>query len=435
MAASPDQAYRPFIVASLLLGILLGFALGVHTAVSRLTGGGDPLRAAELIQAHGQVQLLGFAGLYVMGMSLRLLPRISGARLAYPALPRFVLILTAAGLVTRAVILPFLDGSLHDGLLLLTSVVLLAAAALFALVIAGTARRSKEPDPTVNAFVLGAVFAVAAAVVSLIEAADAISDGLRTLPYLADNAVLQLELSGFIVAFIAGVSFRAVPTMVGVHRPEPKLANTLVGILAVSVTGLAATLLILNQGSSSAAVARLASLSFAVFGAALLGLSWAAGPIRSRGNRLRPASQTHLWLVRSAFAWLAIAGIIAVYAGVAGLLEGSAPAQLEFDAVRHSLGVGVITSLIAGMSLMIVPEFAAQRQHSDQRGLALVLVAFLNLAALLRVAPSLAGSAWSYDLRNASMAVAGTLAELAVILFAVSLLRLVFARQPDRRYP
>jgi hypothetical protein len=55
---------------------------------------------------------------------------------------------------------------------------------------------------------------------------------------------------------------------------------------------------------------------------------------------------------------------------------------------------------------------------------------------LLRVAPSIAGTAWSYDLRNASMAIAGSLAEVAVILFAVSLLRLFLSpTTPDRRHP
>src|SRR5688572_587402 len=76
-----DLAYRPFLVASLLVGICLGFALGLHIATVRLLDAGRPERTAELIQAHGQAQLLGFAGLYVIGMSLRLLPRFTGGSL------------------------------------------------------------------------------------------------------------------------------------------------------------------------------------------------------------------------------------------------------------------------------------------------------------------------------------------------------------------
>jgi hypothetical protein len=204
--------------------------------------------------------------------------------------------------------------------------------------------------------------------------------------------------------------------------------------VAVVAAALAGSLLYLQHGSYSAGGARSASLSFAAFGLVLLAISWSSGAVRSIGNRLRPASQSHLWLVRSAFVWMAIAGVIALSAGAGNAIEGTLPDQFEFDAVRHSLGIGVVTNLIVGMSLMIVPEFAAQRQQADQRGLAIALFALLNIAAVLRVAPALAGTSWSFDLSNTFMAVAGTLAEVALILFAVSLFRLVFKPVAIRRY-
>jgi hypothetical protein len=79
------------------------------------------------------------------------------------------------------------------------------------------------------------------------------------------------------------------------------------------------------------------------------------------------------------------------------------------------------------MALLILPEFAAERQRENrQRALALVLALLTNTSALLRIAPSLAGGAWSFDQRNLSMAVAGSLAEVAMLLFAVHLLRLIW---------
>ncbi|MGE0058341.1 MAG: hypothetical protein AB7T32_10195, partial [Dehalococcoidia bacterium] len=114
LAPAPEDSYRLYILTSLVLAVFLGFALGLHTAVSRITGGGDPERSADLLQAHGQVQLLGFAGLYVMGMSFRLLPRFAGSRLAHPSLLTPIVVLIAAGLVPRAIVLPFLTGSAHD---------------------------------------------------------------------------------------------------------------------------------------------------------------------------------------------------------------------------------------------------------------------------------------------------------------------------------
>ena len=77
------------------------------------------------------------------------------------------------------------------------------------------------------------------------------------------------------------------------------------------------------------------------------------------------------------------------------------------------------------MSLLILPEFAMQRQGPNaQRRIALLLASLVNLAALLRVAPALASTRWSLDARNASIATAGSLAELALIAFALTVLRL-----------
>ncbi|MGE0059975.1 MAG: hypothetical protein AB7T32_18495, partial [Dehalococcoidia bacterium] len=360
-------------------------------------------------------------------------PRFAGSRLAHPSLLTPIVVLIAAGLVPRAIVLPFLTGSAHDALLLFSAAAVVAANIAFALVIFETARRGRERDAAALAFVGGALFSLAASLVFLLEAVDATSDGLRTIPLLSQNAVLQLELDGFVLLFITGVSFRAIPTMVGIDRPEPRQAALLVGGLIVAVGLLSASLLYLEHVTYSESGARVVSASYAVFGLVLLGVSWTSGAVRSAGNRLRPASQPHLWLVRSAFAWMAVAGALAVYAGASGLIDGAIPGQFEFDAVRHSLGLGVITNLIAGMSLMIVPEFAAQRQHTTQRGLALTLVVLINAATLLRVAPAIAGTAWSYDLRNLSMAGAGTLAEVAVMLFAVSLIRLVRTPAAIRR--
>jgi hypothetical protein len=87
------------------------------------------------------------------------------------------------------------------------------------------------------------------------------------------------------------------------------------------------------------------------------------------------------------------------------------------------------------MSLMILPEFAVARQHPNrQRELALFLAVMVNASAILRVLPSLAGDAWSFNARDASMATAGTLAEVALLVFAVYFARLVWqVRKTERR--
>jgi hypothetical protein len=420
-----DLHYRPFITASLLLASLIGFVLGIHVPLERLMGVGRPERTQDLSQAHGQVQLLGFAGLYVMGMSLRLLPRFASARLAFEALIPATLWLMVASLVLRALVLPWFAGTAHDALLLASLIGVLAATACFLLVVTGTVfGEARRTDASSFAFVLGAVLLFLSADAALFAGIDAVSHGQRTLPYLADGAVTQLELGGFVLVFIVGVGLRALPVMVGVERPE-RGARLAPAALATAVALLAVALLYLQYVDYTQSVILLADAALMLFGVTLLAFVWQAGLLRPAANRIRPASQAHLWLIRGAFAWLIVASVIAAYVGATALADAALPSQADFDAVRHALAVGVVTNLILGMSLMILPEFAVQRQQANsQRLLAVVLTGLVNLAVLLRVAPALAGTHWSLDERNASMAAAGSLAEAALLLFAFNLLRL-----------
>jgi hypothetical protein len=375
------------------------------------------------------VQLLGFAGLYVMGMSLRLLPRFASARIAFEGFVPVVLWLMIASLGARSLLLPWFSGEAHDAIFLasLTGVVL-ASGAFLVIVAATTLGTARRPDASSAAFVLGALALLMASDIELLAGIDAAGDGRRTLSYLMDTAVVQLELTGFLLVVIAGVAMRALPLMVGLQRPVQAM-RLLPGVLVATSLGLAAALLYLEYVAYSDVVAVLASLALAGTGLAVLSLVWKVGVLRPERNRIRPSSQPHLWLLRGAFVWLVVSGLLMIYAGGKGAIDGGLPSQLLFDAIRHSLGVGVVTGLILGMSLMILPEFAVARQRANrQRELALFLAVMINVSALLRVLPSLAGDSWSFDARNALMATAGTLAEVGLVLFAVYFARLVWRR-------
>jgi hypothetical protein len=112
------------------------------------------------------------------------------------------------------------------------------------------------------------------------------------------------------------------------------------------------------------------------------------------------------------------------------MLSAELPSQTAFDAVRHTLGVGVVTVLITGMALMILPEVAVERQGSNrQRLMAMALLVLLNVSAALRVLPSFAASSLSLDERDLSMALAGSLAEVALIVFTVYFFRLMWRQR------
>jgi uncharacterized protein involved in response to NO len=422
-----DMAYRKFLVTSLLMATLLGFVLAIHVPLERLLNVGRPERTADLVQAHGQVQLLGFAGLYVMGMSLRLLPRFAGARLAFESMAEAALWCMVAALILRAVVMPWFSGDVHDALLVASAFGVLLAASAYLMTVLGTlANDPRRADASSLAFALGSMMLFATSVIGVATAMDATGAGSPTLPYLTDNAIVQLQMWGFLLVVISGVALRALPVMVGLERPLQGSRLAPVGMSgAVAVLG--AALLYLQYGSYGETVVRIADAAFVALGVLLLGFAWQAGVLRPVANRIRPAAQPHLWLIRGAFVWLVVAALLTVYAGLAAFVDGGLPSQFDFDGVRHALGVGVITSLILGMSLMILPEFAVERQTANrQRQLALLLAVVVNASVVLRVASAVAGSAWSAYDRNLSIAVAGSLAETAMVTFTVYVLRLMW---------
>lgn len=78
-----QQPFAPvYLHAALVSALLAGFPLAAYLATH--LGFGLSLSAAlpAIIQAHGQVQIFGWLGLFIMGVSLHFLPRLSGVPLA-----------------------------------------------------------------------------------------------------------------------------------------------------------------------------------------------------------------------------------------------------------------------------------------------------------------------------------------------------------------
>jgi hypothetical protein len=424
-----EPPYRLFLLSSLLLAAGAGFVLAVLIPLISALEWEWRQRSAAHIQAHGQMQLLGFVGLFVMGMALRLMPRFSGRPLAFPELVVPAWGMLVAGLAARLLAQLIEDGP-APSLLVGSTIAVGAGSACYAVVIAGTlANRRSRAEATGYFFLAAAAFLAAQGVIGFAGAVEAAADGEASLPYLANTALVFAQVGGFLVPVAMGVATRALPTMTGGARSQRAARAVALG-LGASAALLVGGLLVLQYGGFSRPAARVADGGLVAFGALTIAGAGLTGVFRPGPSRLRPASQPHLWLVRSALGWLALAGGLSVYFGAATFGEGNLPDAFELDAVRHALGLGFLTQLIAGMALMIVPEFAAERQTRPEQGaLSFTLLALMMTAAVLRVAPALAGNHWPNETRSWLMAAAGLLGEGAVLLFAGSFLRLAWRRR------
>ena len=414
-----DAPYRLFLATSLVLAIGGGFLLALLLPLARALEWDWGTRWDALVQAHGQLQLIGFTGLFTAGMAFRLMPRFSGVPLKFPRLIAWIIPLVAVALVLRAVSQPLSDGVARDTLLLLSAALLVAGALAFASVIW---RTILDPGSRAEAtrwfFAFGALAFVVASLLNFAFVVDVVRDDLNTVPALKQNALIVIEELGFILMFLGGVGLRAVPNLVGRPRPERAAVVTAI-VLAAGVGVYAAVVLWGAYDTLTDALARTADIALIAAAAPSVSIVWLSGVFRPSANRVAGPSQVQFWFVRAAMAWLIAGGVMLAWFSLRAFADGRIVDAFAMDAVRHTIAVGVLTNMIMGMAMLVVPEFAGRRlQHPDERWIVVSMIVALNVAAALRVWPALEGIDWIESTRYWPMAIAGILAEAVLVVLA-----------------
>jgi uncharacterized protein involved in response to NO len=215
---------------------------------------------------------------------------------------------------------------------------------------------------------------------------DARSTGL--VPGAADWTIVHLGLVGMLVPISAAVSARTFPLFLRLRVPPQR---ELYAVFAVYLTGL-----LLRSTSPldlQPTLKFLPSLGAVILGLAFLGLTVVVDVPFRRSYRSRKAEagrdwpavseyRASEWLIVPAYTWLGVAGLFLILEGLSWW--GLTP-RPPLDAERHALGAGLITLLILGMAIRMVPGFAGRKLHSV--GLVWATVWLGNAAAILRILP------------------------------------------------
>ena len=145
-----EAPYSLFIGISLVLAVSGGFVLAVFIPLTlALERHLDGERLNALVRSHGQIQLLGFAGIFMMGMASRLMPRFSGLGLAFGSGVPAIAPLIAGGLIVRVLGDAFASGMTLDASMIAASLLVAAGSLVFAVVVVGTlTRRESRAEAT-----------------------------------------------------------------------------------------------------------------------------------------------------------------------------------------------------------------------------------------------------------------------------------------------
>jgi hypothetical protein len=418
---------------SIVLSALAGFGVGLTLLVALALGRAGDLPFAALAQAHGQVQALGFVGLFILGAGAQLLPGFLATPLARR--DRIVLggYLVAAGLVARVVGQPSPPGLARDVLLWLSALGELGGVLLCLSSYAQLLRRTIQPPELWRRLALVGFALLALSLLLNLVAVDQLAAGLAVVPAPLDLALIELELWGFATLVIFAVARKVFPRFLLLPPPDDRRLALGVSAYVLGVALLVVALVIAGPGQG-AEIAVLGGELVKLVGIVVFldGLRLYRRPVRASGapGVTEPARR---WL-RLSFGWLVAAAALATIASLRGLLTGSLDPYFEMSAARHALGQGFLLTLIVGLGSRILPGFSAWAIARPR--LLEGLVGAITSGAFLRVLGEL-GIAFGAPAGAPLAALGGTVAVIAFLVFGATLVvavgQLPAARAPVRR--
>jgi uncharacterized protein involved in response to NO len=418
----PFWRVAPVVKTALLMGACGGFVLATVLTLSPIFP--VPLGTwwEAVVQAHGHLQLYGWAGLFVLGVALHFFPRLCGAPLAGARFVPWLLGIAVAGLVLRAVSQPLLAMMP----VLVWQVTLVGSGLFEVIAIAGilsllllTAlhgpRAQTRPAywSILPFFAMGFCSLGLACIVNLLAVVQA-AQGSGLALSMSDTLNVTLGLFGFLVPIALAMSARSLPMYAGLDSFPRRVLWPLAGAYFV---GLVLLCVGAANGLQSLWASVINGLGMVLTGAVvLLFVGFFLSLMRKRGRLPQrvvqlapePAALARTYqhqvkreqkdygpfvgLVASAYLWALLGALLLLIDG--GYMLTTGRALLDFDAIRHSFALGFIALLICGIAPRMLPGFSGGRIVSPKLVSATLWLG--NIAAVLRVgsvllAPLLAG--------------------------------------------
>lgn len=383
----PFSRVAPMLKTALLMGAGGGFLLAAFLTLTRAFP--VPLGAwwEVAAQAHGHLQLYGWAGLFVLGVALHFLPRLRGTPLAGARLVPWLLGILTVSLILRTINQPGLSTTLGSlwrvGLVSSGGLEMVAFVTVLSLLIL-TALRGPHPTTrpaywSVFPFLAGAFCSLGiAGIINLVNVAQAARGSGLALD-AGDTLNVTLGLFGFLVPMALTMSARSLPMYAGLDSFPRRLLCPLAGVyfaglilLCVGVNGgpLPSPWDSIINGIGMLLLGGVVLLFVGIFPS----LIRRRGRLPQRVAKLAPSpvtlaqtyqkqvkkEQTHygpfVGLVASAYLWAMLGALLLLIDGGSVLATGSEP--VAFDAVRHTFAIGFIALLICGIAPRMLPSFS-----------------------------------------------------------------------------
>jgi uncharacterized protein involved in response to NO len=445
---------KAYIYTALWMAVFGGFTLGAHIALPMGFGWDLPPFYQIWVQTHGHMQLLGWTGLFIIGVSLYFMPRFLKVPLPYGFLTRWILLLIAGGLVLKTGALftiPYLEPGMATRwlarLVQLSAGMEWMGVALYLFLLLSMFIQKPRFNDGIRSIqpylVMMMVGLLAYTTLHFIQ--FFVNDVTARMPWSSLTIDIFIRLVLFPVAF--AFSVRTFPLFMQI--PPFRISFAWLGIVygifaCVSIVGAAMQPMFridVVANIFTAVIVLILIYHLKLFPKMFLsprrfmlryyGEKYLNDRIDSGAfTKARPGYYDYgqygrfELLVFSAYLWLAVYAILEIFRGTA-ILSGFA-APVGNDPMRHIFLLGFITLLIIGMAQRMLPGFARKK---GLRFPNLVAVMFVlgNLGTGGRVLPMLLPMDWftAVPAINEWMmywfGVSGLLAIAALVLLLINL--------------
>ena len=391
-----------FLASGLFFMLLPGTFLGVWNLIGisrRQTLYG---LSSAWLQAHGQAQLFGWVGSFILGIGFYSLTKMQSTR-TFPAGKGWA----SWGLWTCGVALRWMGGvtGWHWKWILPASGSLeLGGFLLFFLAVRRhrpASGQSGKPVWMVLVILATVVFLLTLLINAVALFRLALTGSTPALPHLLDLQLVMMAIWGVLVPTIWGFNARWLPIFAGFGQPR---AGWLFAAFGLSLTGI--VLVFLNRWGISSAVF-VASALLAIQGLRV----WHPAVQPAKVHNIHPSFPHFL---RIAYGWLLIASLLGCLAALEDRSGGL------WGASRHALTVGFVALMVFTIGQRVLPAFCGMRLLWSKE-LMIWSLALLNLGCLLRV--SMEPPAYELDWQIAwkLLPVSAVIELTAVALFALNL--------------
>ena len=400
-----------YIRTAILFAFWAGVSMGTHVAFT--IGFDFPLGkgAFAYIQTHGYLQLMGWVGLFIMGISFVILSRLAHFNHFRESYIKLIYILMVSGLIIRFIshsLLPYLTGFWYlimGGSIIISSILVFLAIIIYILfllsIVFHTSPIIKVPNRDIRYFLIMNIFGwIIYGLANVILLSTMVNNGQIFLPRGINLLLVDLFIHFTIFPICIAIGLRALPLFLKLKKVDWNARNfSIIYLIIVSIYFILKAINLLNDDiilineTYLLAIIKDLIIAWFIFKLNILFRDYKLNNRISKNISCSKKEEFKIFFsdygklghfelfIQSAFIWLSIGLFLDILLHV--MLIQKIQIDIGIDGIRHMWLTGFTSLLIIGMSIRMIPGMTdtMKLKHPDR---VIWLVRIINFSILFR---------------------------------------------------